>query len=295
MMQNKVQVSGIQLGPFPGDQKRNWYKIERVLEEVVTRETPYLVAFSELMSAPYFATSRNDKYFEDYSETMEGETVSKCMNLAVTYNTHIIGTLFEREMNRGQSHYFNTAFVCSPTKGLIGKYRKVHLPKIESKSLSTDEKYYFEQYGDGGSEFPVFVLDNGLRVGILICFDRSFPEAWRCLSLQGVDLVVVPTATYGFRKDLYLQELRVRAMENNVYVLAVNKSGEESIEGEAEPRDHFGRSCIINPFGDVISHLEDSTWSYVTGGVQSELVDLARERINWLDERKTDVYKKYKI
>ncbi|WP_010530075.1 carbon-nitrogen hydrolase family protein [Lentibacillus jeotgali] len=292
-MENKMKVCGIQMGPYPGDSKRNWYKIEKIFEEVMVKESPNLIVFSELMTTPYFATKRNENFFKEFSETMEGETVQKCMNLSLTYNTHVIGTLFEEEPKVENSNYYNSAFVCSPTKGLIGKYRKVHLPKVISKSLTTDEKFYFEQFGSGGDEFPVFTLDNGFKIGILICFDRSFPEAWRSLSSQGVDLVVIPTATFGFRKDLFVQELRIRAMENNVYVLGVNKSGEESMKDEPTVRNHFGASCIIDPFGDVINELSDDIWTYLTSEIDLESSKLSKDRVNWLSERKPEIYNKY--
>lgn len=293
MVRNKIKVSGIQVGPFPGNSERNWHKLELLLRKTVVKESPELVAFSELMTAPYFATVKEGKFFDMFSETMDGQTVQRCKELSLTYNIHIVGTLFERESIESMTNYYNTAFVCSPKRGLIGKYRKVHLPKVNSDSLTTDEKYYFESYGGGGNEFPVFTLDNGLRIGILICFDRSFPESWRALSIQGAELIIVPTAVYGFREELFVQELRVRAMENNVYVLAVNKSGAEEVEGESLTRHHFGHSCLINPYGDIISEIGGDDWSYLTGELDTLINQEARQRIDWIKERKTEVYKKY--
>jgi beta-ureidopropionase len=141
--------------------------------------------------------------------------------------------------------------------------------------------------------FPVFTLDNGFRMGILICFDRSFPEAWKALTLQGVDLIVVPTATYGFRKDLYLEELRVRALENNIYVMGVNKAGFEQLPEEGIPRTHFGQSCLIDPFGEKIAVAGEQEWTYVTGEIISAEIEKSKQRVNFLKERKREVYQKY--
>jgi beta-ureidopropionase len=288
----KYKFAGIQIGPYPGSYERNWTILSQRTEELILRESPYFISYSELMTAPYFATVQDEKFFS-YAETMNGSTVKRTTELAVTFGVHILGTLFEKAEENGQINYYNTAFICSPTRGLIGKYRKVHMPMLKSPSLTTDEKYYFEQFGGGGKEFPTFTLDNGMKVGILICFDRSFPEAWRALTLQGVDLVVVPTATYGFRKDQYVQELQIRAMENNVFVLAVNKAGTEKIEEETMPRVHFGSSCLIDPFGQVITQANDEEWSSIIGEVNLTKISESRERVDWNKERKPDIYKSY--
>ncbi|NHM32472.1 carbon-nitrogen hydrolase family protein [Neobacillus terrae] len=288
----KCKFAGLQVGSYPGSYERNWTILAQKTEELILRERPYLISYSELMTAPYFGTIQDDKFFS-YAETMNGPTVIKTTEMAVAYDVHILGTFFEKAEENGQNNYYNTAFICSPTKGLIGKYRKVHLPKLQSPSLSTDEKYYFEQFGGGGKEFPVFTLDNGLKVGILICFDRSFPEGWKALTVQGVDVVIVPTATFGFRKDLYVKELQIRAMENNVFVLGVNKAGIEQIQGEPSARHHFGNSCLIDPFGEVISQLEDEEWSYLVGEIDLSLAASSKGRINWNQERKPEIYQKY--
>jgi beta-ureidopropionase len=288
----KLKIAGVQIGSYPGNYDKNWAILTQKTEELILQENPYFIAYSELMTAPYFATVQDDKFFM-YAETMNGPTVKKTTEMAVTFGVHILGTLFEKAEENGQLNYYNTAFICSPTRGLIGKYRKVHLPKVESPSLSTDEKYYFEQFGGGGKEFPIFTLDNGVKVGILICFDRSFPEAWKAVTLQGVNLVIVPTATFGFRKDLYVRELQIRAMENNVFVLGINKAGTEQIQEEATARYHFGNSCLINPFGEVITKIGDEDWSSLVGDIDLSETVSSKARINWNKERKPEIYQKY--
>lgn len=288
----KYKFAGLQLGPYPGSYEKNWTLISQKTEELIMKEDPYFIAYTELMTTPYFATVKNDEYFS-FAETMEGPTVKRTTELAVTFGVHIMGTLFEKAVENGKTNYYNTAFICSPTRGLIGKYRKVHMPKINSPTLTTDEKYYFEQYGGGGTEFPIFTLDNGMKVGILICFDRSFPEAWKALTLQGAELIVVPTSTFGFRKDRYIQELQIRAMENNVFVLAVNKAGIEQNKDEKTPRNHFGLSCLIDPFGEVITQAQDEEWFPIVGEVDLNKIAESKKRVDWNRERKQHIYNKY--
>lgn len=288
----KIMIGGIQVGPYSGSYEKNWTILAQETEKFILRGSPYLISFSEMMTSPYFATVQNEKNFS-FAETIRGPTVERISEMAVTFGVHLLGTLFEKAEENGQINYYNTAFISSPTRGMIGKYRKVHLPKLKTPSLSTDEKFYFEQFGGGGKQFPVFTLDNGIKIGILICFDRSFPEAWKALTIQGAEIIVVPTATFGFRQDLYIRELQVRAMENNVFVMAVNKAGTEQVNEEQSPRHHFGNSCIIDPFGQILSNLEDEEWSSIVSQIDLEKIHRSKEIINWNNERKPDIYANY--
>lgn len=285
-------IAGIQAGPYESETVF-WEKFEESINELVKEKNPYLIALSELMHIPYFAVVSNDEEFK-FAQTINGDVVTKTVELSKKYNVHIVGTLFEKEESKqGGFNYYNSAFVCSPSRGLLGTYRKVHLPKVNHPSLKTNEKYYFEQFGGGGTEFPIFTLDNGVKIGCLICFDRSFPEAWKCLSVQGAQVVVVPTATFGFRYDLYVKELQIRAMENNVFVLAVNKAGKEVYPETAPERANFGCSNIINPKGETLELAGDVPWSFVAQAISISAIEESKNLIDWELERKPEIYKKY--
>lgn len=286
-----MKICALQGGPCTTSIEENTVLIERAIIAALDEFHPELIICSELMNVPYFAAISpvRDAFFE-YAETIDGPTVTAMTQLAKTKHIHIVGTYFEKEWVDEQWHYYNTAFVCSPTRGVIGQYRKVHVPKVIDATMVTDEKYYFEQFGNGGTAFPTFTLDNGLRIGILICFDRSFPEAWRSLTLQGVDLVCVPTATYGYRQALYIAELQVRALENNVYVAGVNKAGTERLEGEQLTRTHFGLSCLINPFGDVITVAGDMPFTAICAHIDLKEIQRSKQRVHFLAERKPHTY-----
>ena len=140
----------------------------------------------------------------------------------------------------------NTAAVFHGDGRPLGQYRKMHLPANffgASGEVANFEKFYFRP-GDLG--FPVFDL-GWSRVGVQLCYDRNFPEGFRCLALAGAELIVVPTCapTFGIPWGVEMWEmlLRVRAYENGCFVLGVNKVGRE---GETE---FFGRSVVMSPFG----------------------------------------------
>jgi beta-ureidopropionase len=144
-VEKKMRIAGVQLGAYQQSYEKNIEQILALSKKIIDSEKPDLLVFSELMTAPYFAAvpTPDDKFFE-YAEFMVGPTVKRVKELAFSTNTHIVGTFFEKERVNGSTHYYNTAFVCSPTRGVIGRYRKVHIPKVDVESMKTDEKYYFE-------------------------------------------------------------------------------------------------------------------------------------------------------
>lgn len=141
--------------------------------------------------------------------------------LARETGTVLLCPIFERT---GDGRFFNTAAVLGPDGELVGKYRKSSIPFMDPR-LSAEprgnEKYHFEP-GDLG--FPTFTTPFGVRIGILICYDRHFPEAARVLGLGGAEIVFVPTVTSGMTRYLWDLELRAHAVANIYYVCGVMMS-----------------------------------------------------------------------
>jgi len=138
-----------------------------------------------------------------------------------------------------------------------GRYRKIHLPGHEDnepwRRFQHLEKRYFTR-GDLG--FPVFDAFGG-RVGLLICNDRRWPEAYRALGLKGVELVCIGYNTpvenppapehdrFGdFHNHLVMQ---AGAYQNGTFVVGVAKAGREA------GVDHIGGSCVIHPSGTILA------------------------------------------
>ena len=282
----KLKVSVAQMGPFHKDQEANLGKAVALLEQAVKEHSPDVVAFTEMMTTPYFCGVIDDRYFA-MAETREGRTITTLARKARELKTHIIATWFEKEEVRGgKPRYFNSAGVLSPEEGLVGVYRKCHIPKVETPDLVTDEKYYFE----GGDALKTFRV-KGVDFGILICYDRSFPEAWRTLWLKGATVVFTLVSTYGFREGLFVKELEIRAFENHLFVVAANKAGVESVEGEKIPRRHFGSSCVIDPGGTLVRKLDDTPFSLLHETLDLDRVGEARGMLDFRRDRRPELYK----
>jgi N-carbamoyl-D-amino-acid hydrolase len=155
-------------------------------------------------------------------------------------------------------HHFNTAILTDRAGNIVGKYRKVHLPgHVEFDSERTHqhlEKRYFEP-GDLG--FPVWRNLGGI-IGMAVCNDRRWPETYRVMGLQGVEMVLIGYNTpsvnsqknaEGPEKRLFHNRLSVQAgaYQNSCWVIAVAKAGSE----DGHPL--IGGSLIVNPDGEIVS------------------------------------------
>jgi predicted amidohydrolase len=139
----------------------------------------------------------------------------------------IVGTL-----ERSEGRLFNSAAIVGP-EGTIGVYRKTHRPH-----LGADR---FAEPGDLG--LPVFDLPFA-RIGVLICYDLSFPEAARVLKLRGAQLLCVPTNWPQEAQVSCLHGPVVRAQENHIFVATADRTGEEGgfrFRGESRICDCDGR------------------------------------------------------
>ena len=171
--------------------------------------------------------------------------------------------------------HFNTAVLVNPAGDIVLKYRKIHLPGhvdfIPERRVQHLEKRYFEvgNLGFPVIRAPVGQLD-GVNIGIMICNDRRWPEAWRVLGLQGVELVVLGYNTPSLNQDAATQtgaafeahHLRVfhshlsvqaGAYQNATFAVATAKAGTE------DGSELFGHSIIVNPQGEIVARRPHGT------------------------------------
>ena len=169
-----IQISCAQFEPRIGEVERNVEASLKLIGEAADSGSR-LIVLPELCNSGYVLESREEAYALA-EEVSTGSSIARWAALAAERGLYIVAGFLEREGVR----LYNSAVVMGPD-GVIGTYRKNH--------LWADEALYFER-GDLG--FPVFHTPFG-RIGVLICYDGWFPEAWRLLALQGADIVCVPT------------------------------------------------------------------------------------------------------
>ncbi|MFM1752125.1 MAG: hypothetical protein RL119_1087 [Actinomycetota bacterium] len=157
----------------------------------------------------------------------------------------------------GIRHRFNTQILVERDGSIVARYHKVHIPGHEhnepGRPFQHAERYYFEPGPEG---FGVWRAFGGL-VGMMICNDRRWPESYREMGLQGVELILcgyntpihyVPDPSQdilqGFHNSLVMQS---GAYQNGTWVVGVAKAGVE------EGVDSLGQSCIIAPSGQIVA------------------------------------------
>lgn len=144
------------------------------------------------------------------AESIPGPSTESIARAAREFDcTAVVGML-----ERSGDKLFNSAAVIGP-EGVHGKYRKIHLPYIGADRFTTS----------GDIPFPVFATRHG-KIGVVICYDCSFPESGRSIKLNGADLLAIPT-NWPSNSDTFQHVPSVRAMENHIIVAAADRVGKE--------------------------------------------------------------------
>lgn len=260
-MSRVVTVAAAQLGPVPRAATRAAV-VERMLAlmEQAARERATLVVFPELALTSFFPRWAIDDEVEldgFYEASMPGPDTEPLFAAARALRLGLSFGYGELAVRSGQRRRFNSAVLAGQDGSLVGHYRKVHLPGDREPQSGFEfqhlEKRCFES-GDLG--FPVWRAFGGV-VGMLICNDRRWPEAWRVLGLQGVELVLV-----GYNTPLHNPEapahdrlvqfqhrlvMQAGAYQNATWAVAVAKGGVE--EGQAMLAD----TVIVAPSGEIVA------------------------------------------
>jgi len=275
-----LKIAGVQ---FIGqaDKEANIQTAIRLVRQAAAQGAK-MICLTELFSTMYFCVETREEYF-DWAEPIPGPTIERMGAVAREAGIVLIAPIFERTP---EGRFFNTAAVIGPDGKVIGKYRKSSIPFMDvgrSSEPRGNEKYYFEP-GDLG--FPTFDTPFG-RIGILICYDRHFPEAARVLGLRGAEIVFVPTATTFMTRYLWDLELRAHALANIYYVCGVNKVG---VDAGGSSRNHFGNSMIINPRGEILVEANNTGEDIAIAEVDLSVIPELRALWGYYRDRRPDQY-----
>ncbi len=231
-----------------------------------------IICLPELFMTRYFAKTVDLKYFE-WAETLDSGSTPVLRKMARELKSMIISGIFEKA---DQGLYYNSAVVIDSEGGIVGVYRKTHLPMTPA----LNEKFYFKP-GDLG--FPVFSTPFG-KIGVVICYDRYFPEGFRILSLKGAHMIFVPSACAGDSKKVWDLLLRANAMSNLVFLGAVNRIGKE------DNSQFYGTSLFINPWGEIMKIGSEDREEILIADLDPEELNAARRRWPFYRDLRLDAY-----
>lgn len=262
--QNRIVVVGAaQLGPIQKSDTRASVveRLIKLLREAKARSCD-LVVFPELALTTFFPRwfvddiSEADHWYEKSMPSSETQPLfDEAKKLGIGFSLGY-AELTEPD-SAGVVHRYNTQILVERDGSIVAKYHKVHIPGHEhhepNRPFQHAERYYFEPGPEG---FGVWAAFGGL-FGMMICNDRRWPESYREMGLQGVEMILcgyntpihyVPDPSQdilqGFHNSLVMQS---GAYQNGTWVVGVAKGGVE------EGVDSLGQTCIVAPSGQIVA------------------------------------------
>jgi len=254
---NDIHVTIAQIDIEAGNVNRNFEKLQNIAKKIKTLSNHFLI-LPELWTSGY--DYENLKKCAEESKNL----LPKIKEISKNKKIFIIGSI---PFNKNKK-IFNRQLVFSPTGDILGKYDKIHLfkPLLEHKYFTAGNKILVLEY-------------NNIKFGFALCYDLRFPELFRKLALQNVQIIFI-SAEWP-KERIYHWEIlnKARAIENQLFIVSCNRSGTSfNIE-------FGGKSMIINPSGKVIkqaSHKEE----IITKGFSINSFDITKKSFNILEDIK---------
>ena len=253
-----ITIGAAQLGPIQKDHTRQQV-VARLIDLLRKAHSAGcdVVVFPELALTTFFPRwfvdniSETDHYYEtEMPSPITAPLFEEAKKLGIGF---CLG--YAELTSKGER--FNTQILVEKDGSIVAKYRKVHIPGHEEnepdRAFQHAERYYFTPSNEGFGVWKAF----GARVGMMICNDRRWPESYRVMGLQGVELILcgyntpihyIPDPSQdilqGFHNALVMQS---GAYQNGTWVVGVAKAGVE------EGVDSLGQSMIVAPSGQIVA------------------------------------------
>ena len=293
-MNRTINVAAAQMGPIAKDEARAQV-VKRLIAHLheAKRRGAELVVFPELTLTTFFPRwwIEDEAELDSYYETeMPGPETQALFDEAKRLELGFCLGYAELTWEQGIKRRFNTAILVGADGRILGKYRKIHLPGHAEhepwRAFQHLEKRYFETGDLGFRVFEAF----GSRIGMCICNDRRWPETYRVMGLQGVEMVLLgyntpvhnpPTPEHdalGWHHNTLV--MQSGAYQNATWVVGVAKGGTE----EGVPM--IAGSQIIAPSGETVAQAVTEADELITAacdldlgrGYRAHVFDFARHR-----------------
>ena len=215
-----------------------------------------MICLHEMLNTDYFCPDGNPE-FAAKTEPIPGLTTEWLAEFAKRYGVHIVAGIAEHAAS--DRVFYNSAIALNAEGELIAHYRKLHRSGSEERC-----------FVKGELTEPVFIGPRGIRCGIMVCYDRHFPELSRRLAKAGAELILIPTTTAveSWTQPVWRSELRAIASTNRVYVAAANRVGKD--EQSAVSLTYFGQSMIVSPDGTVLSEASDCREELISADIDPD-------------------------
>ena len=261
----------------------NISKAESLVREAA-KKGAQIILLQELFETPYFCQKEKADYYSYATELANNKAVNHFKKIAQELQVVLPISYYEKKNNAR----YNSLAVIDANGEILGTYRKSHIPD----GPGYEEKFYFNP-GDTG--FKVWHTRYG-KIGIGICWDQWYPEAARCMTLMGAEILFYPTAIGSEPQDGTIDSkehwqicMLGHAAANLVPVIASNRIGAE--EDEDSKITFYGSSFIAGPQGNKIAEASREEETVLV--TEFDLDQLETQRIEWgiFRDRRPDLYK----
>lgn len=258
-----MKIACAQMNIAYGDPEKNYQAIKCFVSEAA-KACADIIIFPEMWNTGYALNQ-----LEALSDPNGAKTKQFLTKLSQDFQIHIVGGSVSTKKADG---YYNTMFVANQTGSIVSEYDKVHLFKLMDEHL-------FMNYG---KQRNLFALDDTTCAGV-ICYDLRFPEWIRAHILDGAKIIFIPAQWPKSRIDHWRILLQARAIENQCFVVAVNRVG-------SDPFNEFnGQSMVIGPWGDILLENQKEEGLYYVDLNMNE-VDRVRQTIPIFQDRRSELY-----
>lgn len=258
-----MKISLLQMHIALGQVQENEAHVKRLIETAM-KERPDVLALPEMWSTGFYP-----KPLVDFADEEGRQTRHLLSALARAHSVNIVGGSVA---TRAADGFHNTCYVFDRRGALVSAYDKMHL-----FSPAKEEKVF-----QHGTKLSVFALD-GVKCGVIICYDLRFCELVRLLALQSIDLLFVPAAWPVERRMHWRVLNQARAIENQLFVAAINGAG-------AFKSFHLaGHSALYDPWGNALAEAGESE-EILTATLDFSVLEDIRSHINVFNDRKPEYY-----
>ncbi|CQR48329.1 2-oxoglutaramate amidase [Paraliobacillus sp. PM-2] len=257
-----LRIALLQTDIVFGDPEGNKKKMEQYFK--------YINSDVDIVVLPELWTTGYDlNRLDEIADTNAQDSIAFLTQLAKHYHVNIVGGSVAKRTPEGVT---NTMLVINRKGEFVSEYEKAHLFR-----LMNEEKFLIE-----GNHTGLFTLENEPSAGV-ICYDIRFPEWIRTNMVDGAKMLFVVAQWPLVRIDHWKTLLTARAIENQCYVIACNRVGED-------PNNTFGgHSMFINPWGEVIREASTEE-EMLRCSINLTDVDNIRKTIPVFDDRRPDIY-----
>jgi predicted amidohydrolase len=270
----EITVAIVQMKPKLGEPEENLVKMSEMISKIASQQRVDLIVFPELITSG----SELGLRFTEVAQRVPGPTINLIAQRANDYGIYVAFGMATKE--KVESVLYNSAILVGPEGDLVEVYNKIH--------LRGEERMAFRE----GYRLPVAETEIG-NIGLMIGYDLAYPEVARSLALDGADLICCLSNWEAANNDEWKTYLRARAYENSIFMVGVNRVGEDVT------LTFGGQSMVVGPRGEEYASLADETDNdsgaplegFAVARIDLDDVRKNREEFQFIQTRQPAVYR----